>query len=181
MEGFSEAILDCGLHDLGFPGDIFTWERSRGKNGWIQERLDRGMANSKWNEMFPLAEVQVLATSTSDHMPLMLHLHRKVFVQRGRRFKFENMWIGDEECKNIVQACWNEQNMGDLLETIDRCCMKLEEWGGGLIREMRVKIDTYRKEMQCYRARRDNVGIQKYDTARWHYMKLLEKQEIFWR
>lgn len=30
MEGFSEAISDCGLQDLGFTGDIFTWERSRG-------------------------------------------------------------------------------------------------------------------------------------------------------
>lgn len=38
------------------------------------------MATNSWIEMFPLAEVQVLETSTLDHMPLMLHLHRKVFV-----------------------------------------------------------------------------------------------------
>lgn len=67
------------------------------------------------------------------------------------------------------------------MEKISRCCTKLEEWGGGLVREMREKMGYYRKEMQRYRARRDVFGIQKYDTTRWEYMKLLEKQEIFWR
>ncbi|XP_074322934.1 uncharacterized protein LOC141659900 [Apium graveolens] len=181
MEGFSEAIMDCGLHDLGFSGDIFTWERSRGKETWIQERLDRGMATSRWTEMFPLAEVKILEVTTSDHMPILLQLNRQVFVQRGRRFKFENMWIKDRECRNIVQACWEEEDGGDLMGKIMRCCTKLEEWGGGLIHEMKLNMGKYRKEMQRYRSRRDIFGIQKYDTARCHYLKLLEKQEIFWR
>lgn len=46
---------------------------------------------------------------------------------------------------------------------------------------MRIKMGGYRKEMQQYRSRRDSFGIQKYNTVRWQYMKLLEKQEIFWR
>lgn len=46
MEGFSKEIMDCGLHDLGFSGDIFTRETSRGKERWIHERLDRGMATN---------------------------------------------------------------------------------------------------------------------------------------
>ena len=67
------------------------------------------------------------------------------------------------------------------MEKITRCCTKLKEWGGGLVHEIKVKMGYYRKEMHRYRSRRDMFGIQKYDTARWQFMKLLEKQEIFWR
>ncbi|KAL8154887.1 hypothetical protein AgCh_000296 [Apium graveolens] len=99
MEGFWDAIMDSGLHDLGFTGDIFTWERSRGTDKWVQERLDRGMATQQWRNMFPLGEVTVL--------------------EDGER---------------------------DLMEKIMSCSLKLEEWGGGLIREMKVQIGKYRKK-----------------------------------
>ncbi|XP_074360858.1 uncharacterized protein LOC141701117 [Apium graveolens] len=151
MEGFWDAIMDSGLHDLGFTGDIFTWDRSRGTDKWVQERLDRGM------------------------------LHRKVFEKRRRRFKFENIWIGERECRDIVQECWRQDGERDLMEKIMSCSLKLEEWSGGLIREMKVQIGKYRKEMQHYRSTRDTFEIQKYDAARWQFMRLLEKQEIFWR
>ncbi|XP_074352478.1 uncharacterized protein LOC141691607 [Apium graveolens] len=181
MEGFWDAIMDYGLHDLGFTGDIFTWDRSRGTYKWVQERLDRGMATQQWMNMFLLAEVTVLEVTTSDHLPLMLQLHRKVFEKRRCRFKFENIWIGEREYRNIVQECWRQDGERDLMEKIMSCSLKLEEWGGGLIREMKVQIGKYRKEMQRYRSRRDTFEIQKYDAARWQFIRLLEKQEIFWR
>ena len=31
MEGFSKTVSACELIDLGFVGEEFTWERSRGK------------------------------------------------------------------------------------------------------------------------------------------------------
>lgn len=45
LEGFRTAVNDCHLCDLGFLGSEFTWKRSRGTTTWIQERLDRGLAN----------------------------------------------------------------------------------------------------------------------------------------
>lgn len=30
-EGFTEIVLECGLRDLGFVGEKFTWEKSRGQ------------------------------------------------------------------------------------------------------------------------------------------------------
>lgn len=47
-EGFTATVHDCGLCDLGFVGEKFTWERSRGQHNWVQERLDRGLANQGW-------------------------------------------------------------------------------------------------------------------------------------
>lgn len=82
LTGFSETILECGLEDLGFRGDIFTWERARGTERWVQERLDRGLSMKKWREMFPAAEVHIHEVSTSDHLPLFLQLNRQVYPQK---------------------------------------------------------------------------------------------------
>lgn len=60
IDGFSETVMDCGLIDLGFTREMYTWERARWTDRWIQERLDRGLATKEWTEMFPQAEIKVL-------------------------------------------------------------------------------------------------------------------------
>ena len=52
LQGFSSTIFDCGLQDLGFQDENFTWERFRGTEKWVQERLDRGLASQAWRDMF---------------------------------------------------------------------------------------------------------------------------------
>lgn len=52
LNGFVDTINDCGLIDLGFKGEKFTCEKSRGKLNWIQEKLDRGLANKTWRDLF---------------------------------------------------------------------------------------------------------------------------------
>lgn len=146
--------MDCGLIDIGYTGEKYTWERSRGTDRWIQERLDKGLTNKGWMELFLGAEVRVLDVSTSDHMPLFLQLNRQVYVPRARRFKFENMWIREQECRNIVQECWANSDTRDIMEKMVDFCAKLEEWGGGMLKEMRVQLANYMKEMWKFRSRR---------------------------
>lgn len=67
LEGFKNVVKDCGLYEVQSKGSEFTWERARGTDRWIQEKLDRGMANQEWNTMFPEAEINVLEVTTSDH------------------------------------------------------------------------------------------------------------------
>lgn len=131
LAGFSKTVMDCGLSDLGYIGEKYTWERARGTEGWIQQRLDRGLATKEWMELFPNAEVRVLEVSTYDHMPLYLQLNRKVYVPKERRFCFENMWIQEKECHYIIMECWNNGDNSELLDKIARCCARLEEWGVG--------------------------------------------------
>ncbi|XP_074337494.1 uncharacterized protein LOC141674688 [Apium graveolens] len=103
IEGFVQTVDDCGLLDLGFEGEKFTWERCHGKYNWVQERLDRGLANRSWCELFPFAVVKVLEVSTSDHLPLFLQLNKQVFVPRVNHFKFENIWLKESEFINLVK------------------------------------------------------------------------------
>lgn len=49
------------------------------------------------------------------------------------------------------------------------------------MQEMRNEIQYYRKEMRRLRSRRDEYGVSKYNEARWEFLKLLEKQEVYWK
>lgn len=91
LEGFNQTLRDCSLYDLGFVGEKYTWEKFRGSNRWVQERLDRGLANKEWIEYFPNVEARVLEVSTSDHLPVCISLKIQVYKPRERRFRFENM------------------------------------------------------------------------------------------
>jgi hypothetical protein len=44
MEKFRHALEDCGLDDLGFVGDTFTWRNHHHQaEGYIKQRLDRAV------------------------------------------------------------------------------------------------------------------------------------------
>lgn len=50
LEGFAETVYDCGLHDLGFVGEKFMWEKSRGSiTGYKRDLIEawRTMSGSK--------------------------------------------------------------------------------------------------------------------------------------
>ncbi|KAK6145264.1 hypothetical protein DH2020_022084 [Rehmannia glutinosa] len=57
LSGFRTAIDDCYLWDLGICGYPFTWERGRGTENWVEERLDRAFASQTWLALFPNCRV----------------------------------------------------------------------------------------------------------------------------
>ncbi|XP_074359619.1 uncharacterized protein LOC141699666 [Apium graveolens] len=136
LEGFSYTVLECRLEDLGFVGCEFTWEKFRVTPNWIQERLDRGFANQRFRNLFPNAVVHVLEVSTSDHLPLLLNLNMQVYMPKAKRFCFENIWVRESECLNLVRDNWNVNGNESIMEKIEYVCLKLEEWGGGKVKEM---------------------------------------------
>ncbi|XP_074378295.1 uncharacterized protein LOC141719822 [Apium graveolens] len=140
MEGFRKTIEDCNLLDLGYQGEWFTWEKSRGTVRWMQERLDRGLANKEWMELFPSAIV--------------------------KRFRFENIWIKEDECRNLVLEYWNGIEGSNIMDKMAFVCSKLEEWGGGMVKKMWVQIQSSKKDLRKYGSRRYVEGIQKYNKQR---------------
>jgi hypothetical protein len=48
MDAFCDSLMDCGLEDIGYSGEIFTWKRER-----IRERLGRAVANGDWIQIHP--------------------------------------------------------------------------------------------------------------------------------
>lgn len=128
LEGFCNVVGECGLEDTGYIGCEYTWERGRGTSSWTQERLDRCLINQSWRNLFPHTEVQVMEVSTSDHLPLLLQLNMQIYVPKAKRFRFENAWIRESECMNLVSRCWGSHEIENILEKIDYVCLRLDEY-----------------------------------------------------
>lgn len=47
MQSFRDCIEECGLQEIMYIGDQFTWSR-----GAIRERLDRALCTEKWAKFF---------------------------------------------------------------------------------------------------------------------------------
>lgn len=68
--------------------------------------LDRVMVNEKWKQMFKNAKVYNLEISCSDHFPLWLDPGQEWKGWKASRiFKFENAWIRESRCEEIVGEC----------------------------------------------------------------------------
>lgn len=89
-----------------------------------------------------------------------------MFEVRQRIFRFENNWVREKECKEIMKRCWQEAENQDLLTKILMCCNELQEWGGGQRREFKQKIWQCRDRLRRLRSRRDGQGIQLYNDVR---------------
>jgi hypothetical protein len=100
-----EFILEkCHLKDLGFVGPKFTWWNMQDGVHFIKERLDRVVANYGWLELFPIKKVEVLASRSSDHAPLLLYFQSCRGSSRLRRcpFRYEATWRKNNGCKETI-------------------------------------------------------------------------------
>ena len=75
MNNFCNTLLHCNLIDLGYSGNIFTWNNGRESDAFVQLRLDRACATMEWKELFPQARVSHLQASYSNHVPILLTTH----------------------------------------------------------------------------------------------------------
>lgn len=107
LDGFSKTIHECQLSELHLSGGTFTWERSRGTEAWVREKLDRGFATDNWWRKFPLHDLKVVHTSVSDHEPLVLEFFRVNMAKKAFMFRFENMWLKEPEFTKEVTELWN--------------------------------------------------------------------------
>ncbi|PON49297.1 Endonuclease/exonuclease/phosphatase [Parasponia andersonii] len=52
MDWFCSALDDCGPQDLGFKGPTMTWNNGRHSEANAQERIDRAVVCSEWQDLF---------------------------------------------------------------------------------------------------------------------------------
>lgn len=135
ITGFNEAVADSGLQDLAFEGNQFTWERSRGTPDMVEEKLDRILTTDSWLALFEGARACSLTCPYSDHLPLVLTPVVMANGTRHRRFCFDNAWIREDKCREIITTSWTRTMGQDVLDRIDAC-------GVALGRLMCVKVGS---------------------------------------
>ncbi|WVZ98176.1 hypothetical protein U9M48_043645, partial [Paspalum notatum var. saurae] len=68
----------------------------------------RVFCNAEWDTSFSTHALHALATSLSDHCPLLLS--NQCGPRRHKSFKFENFWVQLPGFKETVAEAWQEHN-----------------------------------------------------------------------
>lgn len=74
MSAFRDTLIVCELEDLGFTGAPYTYDNGQMGERNVRVRLDRACGDEAWRDIFPAAQVLHLATSCSDHCPVLVQL-----------------------------------------------------------------------------------------------------------
>ena len=131
MQDFRDVLDEFGFIDLGFVGNKFTWYKNFSNGHTIWERLDRAVGTHSWLSLFPATKVITLECVTSDHKPIIIH-PMGIPDRKNRPWRFEQFWIEDEGCHEIVHLAWRSDcgtsPMDNVAGKIHKCQTSLKWW-----------------------------------------------------
>jgi hypothetical protein len=146
MDGFRDALDICGLADLGYTGRRWTFEKKVSGGTFTRVRLDRAVADTEWNTIFPFAEVVNETAACSDHGPIVLKLMEENNDRhQPKNFKYEVMWERHPELYAFVEGKWNsEQKASSAVEVQE----KLKQLGEHLYTWDRYTFGSVKREIK---------------------------------
>lgn len=181
IDGFNEVLVDVELIDMDLVGHQFTWEKGRGTTAWTEVRLDRALTTMTWLNMFPVAKLYNLEGSSSDHSPILLTPEGNTKAGVRQKFRFENAWLTEPMCKQLVEESWGPESSEDIQIKIKTCGEKLQQWGKEITSRFGDRIKNCKKEMKRLRKCRDALSVKEFNDAKADLFRILEQREIFWR
>jgi hypothetical protein len=149
MDAFRDTLMDYGLEDLGFSGDVFTWKRGR-----IRERLDRGVANGPWMTMHPAAGIQHLEFIKSDHWPILLEteIQSGQVNNRSKVKHFEARWLQENGFKEKVQQTWESVSAvspsDGVLTKLGKLHEKLHKWDANVLQKPKYRLKKAQQDLE---------------------------------
>ncbi|CAN6583316.1 unnamed protein product [Malus baccata var. baccata] len=170
------------LLDLDFQGPAYTWRGLR--NGeWVEERLDRGLINGLWQEVWPTTFAEHGPVLGSDHCPIVI-MSDSGRPLGSKLFRFMAFWAKEEECKKIVEECWARQWVGPMqvqwVQKLNACRFYLTRWSrnkfkqrGQQIKELTVQLVELQKQWGTnFQAIQDKQklidDLQAQEASFWH-------------
>ncbi|XP_060961829.1 uncharacterized protein LOC133032033 [Cannabis sativa] len=133
---FRHFLDSFNLSPLDPTGPLLTWNNNVASPKNIQERLDWGIVNNHWVDIFPDATLAHLGFYGSDHRALELNTSNPLGTclnNNNKRFHFENVWLKDPNWNQVFDQSWTSQpNLHEpilkLVATQASCAEKLNNW-----------------------------------------------------
>jgi exonuclease III len=188
MVAFQQALDFCDLTDLGFIGPKFTWSNCRDNTDFTKVRLDRGVANNEWRDLFPLAEILVEVVPCSDHSPLVLS---PTEVNRGRfggtRFRYEEKWRMEEGFYEIMEDNWAAGSVREgndwenFTSKLNLCRQELLRWQQRKREPMQKSIAALKKKLTKIQNSEDRGSGAEMQAVQKELQHLLDSEDMQWR
>lgn len=185
MRGFREVLKSRNLFDIGCSGDIFTFSNRRKGSLETKVTLDRVVSNGEWRMLFPHASVRNGFANTSDHKPIILYLKERMTRNIARKaFRFESMWIRDNNFQQVVENAWNMTNMSEsgLTEKLKICSDHINSWNVNVFGNVRKKIRDLKHELAAIKNEfrsEDNIAKEKLLSDQLD--EWFAREELLWK
>ncbi|XP_062118735.1 uncharacterized protein LOC133832402 [Humulus lupulus] len=110
MVPFQSCVEKCGLIDMKFTGNFFTWNNKQEGSSRVYAKLDRVLVNDHWLENFSNAEAIFFPEGDFDHSPCLVTFSSECEIRKP--FRYFNFWSSHKDFLNKVSLCWNEEITG---------------------------------------------------------------------
>ncbi|KAJ9184741.1 hypothetical protein P3X46_004437 [Hevea brasiliensis] len=169
------------LFDIPLHAYSFTWERGRGIDRWIRERLDRALVSPLWLSLFENCKLSTLQALVSYHSPILLETYCGRWIEKSWRFQIENFWLSHSDIYDVVKDFWDETVGEQISKRILLCGHKLQEWGKALRGGFRKEVDQIKRELCVIQCKEDGISVFIKDGLKEDFNRVLSEEEIFWK
>ncbi|KAF5442124.1 hypothetical protein F2P56_037171 [Juglans regia] len=180
-----KALMDRnGLIDIGYMGPKFIWTNNRQGQALIRERLDRAIANQEWRLLFLDATLQHLASSASDHHPILLYTTAN--TRQAPSFKFEEFWTREPLSHQKISEAWSKHHFSNpsyiLCKKIKSTKEALKVWNKDHFRRINHNIHQLESELlEVQEADMTPSNQEKERFLQHRIHKQREYEEILWK
>uniref|UniRef100_A0A803PS53 Reverse transcriptase domain-containing protein n=1 Tax=Cannabis sativa TaxID=3483 RepID=A0A803PS53_CANSA len=189
MDEFRSVLDSCQLNEQQFHGDPFTWIKGRHNVDTIKERLDWCFTNDSWNSHFQPLVTSHLDYYSSDHRAIAVNVlvigSKQKTSPRKTRFRFEKMWLKDEEAATIIRRNWSADiagNVAGFLHNLSSCTEALQQWHSQKFGQMKRDISHMQKSVasQIIKRIRSPSHVSQLKNSEAILDELLAKEEEYW-
>ena len=109
--------------------------------------LDKVFSNKEWLSQYPYTSLFCYPIAASDHGPIMFDTN-KTHSYKKHIFRFQNVWLLDPNCEQIILKAWNQPRRGSLafqlVEKLKETKKALIDWD----KETFAKLNNQIKELE---------------------------------
>lgn len=106
IQDMRNCMAFCNLTKVKTVGRQYTWTNKQEGNARVFSRIDRVLANSAWEDLFPVVEATFLSGGSFDRCPMILSSYTS--SNQKRPFRFYNMWTKSANFIPIVASNWEK-------------------------------------------------------------------------
>ncbi|KAL2905125.1 LINE-1 retrotransposable element ORF2 protein [Bienertia sinuspersici] len=158
----------CGLKDIPYGGNFFTWSNKQASEDRVFSKIDRVMANEDWMDEYEKAKAIFLPEGVSDHCPAVIRMGDGQACGQ-KPFKYFRMWSQAPDYKERVKrACLWEGQGTDMysltrrLKQVKKELKDLNKHGFSSIQAVATK--AYQELIDAQQALHDNPRDERLAT-----------------